>query len=450
MKKKFLAIVCCLFFCCAAFLSPTAYAAAFHTDFDTASAGIELINLDTGTVVYEKNPNAKREPASTTKIMTFIVVSEQIPDLENTKITIKKSVLEPLQGTNSSIANLKAGDELTALQLLNCMMVPSGNDAAEVLADYVGGGNVQKFVDLMNNKAKELGASNTHFANAHGLHDENHYTTAHDLATISRYAMSLPHFSEITNQRSYTYKPLGGSEAGVERTIYTTNRMINPNSQGGYYYRYARGIKTGSHNEAGYCLVSTATKGGYTYMCVALGAPKVDASGKTIENHAEMTDSKKLYEWAFSNLEMKNILSSEDSVGEIKLDYAWNQDKLLLVPEKNFSTILPKDVDASSILVTKNVPQSVAAPIKKGQVIGTATLSYAGQNLATVKLTASQSVERSEVLHTADIIKKIVTSPWLLALVAVIILLVVVYVVLALIYNRKKKNLRRVKKYRRM
>ena len=134
-----------------------AAAATFNIDFEPNCAAVELVNLDTDTVVYQKNANERREPASTTKIMTFIVASEHIKDLEGTKITITKEVMDTLLGTGSSMSNIKVGDELTALQLMNCMLVPSGNDAALFLADYVGKGDIDAFVDMMNAKAKELG-----------------------------------------------------------------------------------------------------------------------------------------------------------------------------------------------------------------------------------------------------------------------------------------------------
>lgn len=185
-------------------------------------------------------------------------------------------------------------------------------------------------------------------------------------------------------------------------------------------------------------------------MCVALGSPSVDENGNKISTRGEMIDSKNLYEWAFNSLSMKDVLNSEDAVGEIDLKYAWNKDKLLLVPAKNYSTIMPDSVDVSSIILTKNVPEEIEAPVKKGQKIGTATLSYAGQDLATVDLVAAESVERSELLHSADTVKSIFTSTWFLVIAGIILFLLLIYVVLALIYNRKKKNLRKIKKYRRM
>ena len=452
MKKKFLSVFSAFALLLAFLPSAGARAASFNINFSPSCAALELVNLDTGTVVYQKNADAKREPASTTKIMTYVVVSEHIKDLQNTKITVTKKILNELLGTGSSMSGIKVNDVLTAEQLLNCMMVPSGNDAALVLADYVGGGNVDKFVDMMNEKAKELGCKNTHFTNPHGLHDTNHYTTADDLAKITKYAMGLPDFMQISSQTSYSYAPVGGPDAGKKMpTLATTNLLISKNAPGNtYFYTYAKGIKTGHTDEAGYCLVSTATADGYSYLCVALGAPSVDANGKEVKTRGEMTDSASLFRWALTSLELKHIVGDDDSMGEVKLNYAWNKDTLLLKAEKSYSAILPKDVSASSVVVEKNIPDHVDAPVKKGDVIGTATLSYANQKLTTVNLVAGESVERSELLHTTDMFKSILTSVWFLVIVGIIVFLVIIYIILALIYNRKKRNLRKVKKYRRM
>ena len=175
---------------------PSAAAASFDPGFETKSDSIYLVNLDTDTPVYQKNEREKRYPASVTKIMTYIVVAEQVKDLENTKVKIQQDILDRLDGTGSSLSGLEyhVDEQLSVLDLLYCMMVSSGNDAALVLGDYVGKGSVESFVELMNAKAAELGCKDTNFINPHGLHDPNQYTTAYDMYKIAQYAISLPHF----------------------------------------------------------------------------------------------------------------------------------------------------------------------------------------------------------------------------------------------------------------
>lgn len=416
-------------------------AATFEIDFDTNCKSLYLENLDTEIAVYEKEADTRRYPASTTKIMTYIITAEHVEDFENTYVTVKSDILHMLDGTGSSMAGLKENEKVSIYQLLCCLMIHSGNDAALVLADYIGQGDISKFVDMMNDKAKELGCENTHFVNPHGLNDPNHYTTAKDMSIMAKYALTLPRFSEITDTViSYCL--------GDDRYLLTTNYMIDSSRGGDYYYPYAHGIKTGSTgNDSGYCLVSTAVKNGYTYLCVALGAPYENEKGESYDNGA-MIDSKNLYEWAFDNLEIKTIMDKNDLVKEVKLNYAWNKDGIQLVPAISYSTILPDDVNISSIDKIYDIPESIDAPVKEGDKIGTVTLSYANQKLVTIDLLASETVERSELLTAMDVLNKIITSKWFIISVIAIILLFIAYIIVATVYNKRKKNKRPVKKYR--
>lgn len=447
--KKAIALLFCTFLCFGVVKSP-ASAISFQPDFSLSSQSAELVSLDTDAVLFQKNPDKRMEPASLTKIMTFIVVSEQVKNLDNTRITVKKEVLDKLLGTGSSMSGLKSGDVLTAYQLACCMLIRSGNDAAMVLADYASQGNTDAFVDRMNQEAARLGCKNTHFANPDGLHDPNHYTSASDFMKIAKYAMKLPHFKEITAKEVYTYKPAGGSKSGQARTLWTTNLLIISRTDNPYYYKYANGTKTGHTDESGYCLVSTASADGYSYLCVVLGAPSVDKNGKEIEQRGEMTDSRNLLKWALNSFEWKKILLKNNPCGEVGLNDAWNKDRLLLISSQEYSAILPKNLSFDSIGVTRNIPKSVDAPVKKGQKIGTATLNFENQRLATVDLVASESVEQSALMKTVGILKSIFTSVWFIVIISIVLALTVLYMILFLYTNqkRRKRKLRKVKKYR--
>lgn len=444
-----------------------------------------LLNLDTDTVVYTHNPDEQLPMASMTKIMTYIIAYENIPDIEHANIVVPQSVADDLEGTGSSLAGIQVGEELTGYQLLNLLMVPSGNDAALTLMEYVddlyaSGKLVPKdapdpedpgapeddtpaqpaeagygesidysssshFVQLMNEKAQELGCKNTRFTNPHGLHDEGHYSTARDMATITKYALTLPNFAEITGQWIYE-KPATNMEG--ERSLTNTNKMLlnfeDPESGINYYYIYATGIKTGSHDEAGFCLTASATYYGYTYIAVAMG----DMEGYSQGIHYEMLDIRTLFRWAFTSLEKKTIASQGDILSSVKLDYAFQKDELLLSAAENVSVMLPSSVDSSSIRVTVDKPESVQAPIRKGEVIGTATLSYVDETLATVPLVAAESVARSDLIAGWEQGRSLLTSPWFIAVMAAIGALVAVYLILVFVYRRKQRQLRRVKKFR--
>ncbi len=443
MKKTMTFLLAFIVFLSALIIIPPQQteAAEFNADIKLRSKSVYLENLDTGCVVFQKDAKERRFPASTTKIMTYIVTAEHVSNFKNTYVTVKGSVLHMLDGTGSSVAGIEENEKLSIYQLLNCLMIPSGNDAALILADYIGGGDIGKFVDMMNEKARSLSCSNTHFENPHGLNDPNHYTTVEDMAKITKYALTLPMFAEISNTTT-------SDCLGEDRYLVTTNYMIDENRGGEYYYPYAQGIKTGSTgNDSGYCLVSTAVKNGYTYLCVAYGAPYEDENGESYDNGA-MLDSVDLYRWAFDNLSIKSILDKNDLVKEISIKYAWNKDEIQLSPAEGFSTIMPDDVSVESIDRTYDVPDHIDAPIREGDHVGWVTLSYANQELAKIELLASESVDRSELLTAVDGLKKIVSAGWFVLTVVIIAVLVLIYFIIAAVYNRKKKSRRPVKKYR--
>lgn len=455
---------------------------------------IFMMNLDTGTVVYTLNPDEQLPMASMTKIMTYIVAYETIPDIEHATIPVPQSVEDDLEGTGSSLAGVMVGEEINGVDMLNLLMVPSGNDAALALMEYVdtlyengqltvpdsvdpedpaaysqneaeptpapAGEEGEEgeeepgrmdytgdsfFVERMNKKAQELGCKNTHFTNPHGLHHPEHYSTARDMATIAEYALTLPHFAEITSLMVYT-KPATNLNPSEEDHINTNKLLRNfPDEYGNnYFYTYASGIKTGSHDQAGFCLAASATAYGYTYIAVLMG----DMEGYEQGIHNEMLDARSLFRWALTELEKKTITTQGDVLSSVKLEYAFQKDELLLAAGENVSVMLPKNVDMTSILVTVDKPESVQAPVRKGEQIGTATLSYAGEAIATVPVMASESVARSDLIAGWEQGKSLLTSPWFLAVMGVIGGLIVVYLILVVFYRRKQRQLRRVRKFR--
>jgi serine-type D-Ala-D-Ala carboxypeptidase (penicillin-binding protein 5/6) len=225
-----------------------------------------LINQDTGKILYSKNSEEQLYPASTTKILTALIVIEQ--GNLNDRVKVGKEV--HMRESGESAAWIREGQVLTVRQLLAGLMLPSGNDAARTLAIYTAkrikhsnGLTNEKalyyFAKEMNGKAKELGAKNSHFVNPHGLHDPNHFTTASDMGLIAKAAMSNPHFREIVSEKTYS-----------DRTITFQNRNKLIDSQSQFYYQGANGIKTGYTDEAGYCLVSSASKNGKHMISVVL------------------------------------------------------------------------------------------------------------------------------------------------------------------------------------
>ena len=231
-----------------------------------------LVDANTGRMVYGKNEHEQMYPASLTKIMTALLVLEAVDSGQlslDQQITATESAMEGL-AADGSTAGIQAGEILTVEQLLQCMLIVSANEACNILAEQVSG-SVDAFVDAMNAKAEALGCEGTHFVNATGLHDSQHYTTAWDLYLITKEAMKHEDFMRICDTARATIPATNLSE---ERNLYTTNYLIDTWRSLGYIYANAHGIKTGSTDEAGHCLVSSATEGSLSFISVALGGPR--------------------------------------------------------------------------------------------------------------------------------------------------------------------------------
>lgn len=412
--KRISAIFLSFIIICVSVLSASAVDYGFREE--TVSDAIYLENLDSGTVVYEKNADRRSYPASTTKIMTFVITAENVSDWDATKITIKPELLDGLD-PESTVMGLSEhiGEQVSVRDLLYGLMLPSGNDAALILADYVGG-SISGFAGKMNAKAAELGCTNTHFANPHGLYDPEHYTTAHDMALIARYAMQLSGFMEICNTVSYT--PEGFS------TLHNTNYMIDQTNGGMYYYPYTKGIKTGYLDEAGKCLVSSAEKEGSQYLCVCFGA---DFSYEENINYA-MLDTAKLYEWSYENLGVQTLYSPSDSLAGVDVKYVRNGKTLDAVVEKDITAFLPNNYDKSLLKTDVNCVEQVEAPVKKGDVLGTVTVTYEDLDLGVTNLVAAEDVERDisplEVFVTENFVLVVILAAVLLLLIIFIIVFV--------------------------
>ncbi|MBQ6152833.1 MAG: D-alanyl-D-alanine carboxypeptidase [Ruminococcus sp.] len=409
-----------------------ASAVTFDNDVKVYSDSIYMVNLDTGMPVYEKDPDAKRYPASLTKVMTYIVACEYFDDIENTRIDIKQSVIDKVldMGMVTSGLEWHTGESLTVLDILYNLMIPVGHDSAMVLADYIGGGSEAAFVDMMNDKADELGCTGTHFTNPTGIHDDNHYTTARDLYLMTKYAMGLPMFSKICSTSTYYLE-------NDDFPIITTNYMIDPGRGGEYFYTYATGIKNGTTVEAGRCLISTAVYEGYAYMCVALHAP-YNENKDDLEQYC-MLEAADLFRWAFLNLTFVTATTKSTPVCEQKVDHAWDTESILLVPESDLNVVLPDDYAEGDIQIVPDNTDSVSAPINAGDIITTATVFYKGQEFEKINLVAQDSVSVSPILYVTDAVRSVLTSVWFLMAVAIIVILFIVYITVSSSYSRRKK-----------
>ena len=289
-------------------------------DFTLTSKAVYLENLDTGLVLYEKNADQQMYPASLTKIMTAILVLENVKDLDQETAAYPMWIQDMLYGTNASLGGLIVGEKLTIRQLLTSALVQSGNESAMILAGYVGSGgmadfmprDITSFVEMMNDKAKALGCTGTHFTNPTGLHSDNHYSTARDMAIMAKYAMQNPVFASLV--KNYAVQ-LGQTNKHNDLWQYSTNKMLLTSSP--YYYAPVVGIKTGSTDEAGRCVISQAEDNGYRYFCVVMGAPPTAA-----EPFPNFIETRQLYRWAFGTFSLKTLLEQGELMAEVPVKYS--------------------------------------------------------------------------------------------------------------------------------
>ncbi len=269
-----------------------------------------LLETNTDTVLYQQGQNERAYPASLTKIMTVLLAVEAIENqtVVPSGVTASPSV-EVTASPNfdydlisdGSTASILLGETMPLEDLLYCAMLSSANEACNIIAEFIGG-SVSAFIGMMNQRATELGCTGTHFANTHGLPDDNHYTTAWDLTLIAREAIAHPLFRELCGTRTKTINPTNLSAA---RELYNTNGLINTNDHypGNYLYDGCGGIKTGFHSSAGYCLAAFAAKEEYKniqLLSIVLHAPAYDDDGDgTLYRYTNFTDSAKLFDWGF-------------------------------------------------------------------------------------------------------------------------------------------------------
>ena len=243
-----------------------------------------LLNLQNGKVLFSKSSNQKTYPASLTKIMTSILAIEKLPDL-NKRILLPADIFNELNKQNASMAGFLPNEKVKAIDLLYGTMLPSGAEAATALANETAGSQAD-FVDLMNQKAKDLGMNHTHFVNATGMYDANHYTTVKDMSVLLQYALKNQTFRKIFITERYSTAPTNKNPSGITFTSTLFQNMKSPEFDGGKII----GGKTGYTDEAGLCLASLAKKGNSEYILITTGAV-----GNHQTEQYNITDAKNVY-----------------------------------------------------------------------------------------------------------------------------------------------------------
>lgn len=402
------------------------------------SKNILLIEPASGEILFERKPDERVNPASLTKIMTALLIIER-GNLDDV-VTVKYSALADLHPL-SSTANLLVGEEISLRDLLYCVLIASGNDACTVAAEHISG-SVEAFVNDMNTRAAELGCENTHFGNPHGLTQENHYTSAHDIYLITLEALKHPLFMEICNTASITIPATNMSE---ERYYYTTNHLISRLKLPDYIYPYAKGIKTGHTTAAGYCLVSSAEKNGLLLVSVVLGAEAEEDTNRLMS----FVDTKNLFEWGFDNFSYQTMITTKEPIKEVKIRLAEGTDYVVVTPSTSLEALLPNDFNPDDVVRTVTIydEDDIIAPITRGQKLGELTLTYMGKEYETLSLVALNSVSRDQTLYYMDQVKTFLAQKWVRYLIIGFIAFIVIYIIVVIIYNSRRKR-SRPRKYR--
>ena len=366
-------------------LYTTAFAAT--DEISTYSPTVLLMESKTGKVIFEKNAHEKMYPASTTKIMTAILTLENCELTDKATASYEAIYTVPVGYSN---ANIQVGEELTVNQLLNVLMVGSANEAANILAEHIAG-SVSSFATMMNSKASELGCENTHFVNANGVHNTDHYTTAYDLALMGRYAMQNETFRKLVSTTFYTL-PATNKYDKNDRVFGNTNELIKKDDSDrvdNYYYKYCNGIKTGFTNAAKNCIVASAQKDGIEYIVVIMGAESTE-NGLS----ARYIDCKNLFNYAFENYTVKTLYEKNSVLKSVKVSGAsLTTRNLNALVENEISVVVRNNTDVSNINPTVEINPELKAPISANTVIGKVTYNIDGHEYSSNLLAANDVVE---------------------------------------------------------
>lgn len=413
----------------------------YQPDFEIQAQAVYLVNGDSGMVVYEKNADQQLIPASLVKMMTCLVVMDNIQDLDGVTVTAEQWVFDELYGKNASNADIWKGETLTARELLYAMLMPSANEAALMLAGNISGDYMPNFLYMMNSKAESLGCTDTYFADPNGLSTEN-VTTAKDMYLITKAFMENPTLVEIASSNNYLMAAHNHPEPYY---IATTNRFLVPTDP------YAKAFpdiassvvagKTGSLGEW-QNFASQAVKNGETYYCIVLNSPNsadaVATSTGSTQVRPALYETGELYTWVYKNYSTRATLDTSKPITEERVKYSSDQTTVRLYPENDLKTVLPNELTDSNIEKTFDVPEYLSAPLKKGDVAGTVTLSYQGQTIGTVNLLVGQDVNRNWVLFFVQKIEEFAATKYFA--ISIVLIIIIVVAIFAVRKNKRKKQ----------
>ena len=409
-----------------------------RTSFSVAAKAALLIDLNTGRAVYEQDADERVYPASLTKIMTCLIALENgnLSDV----ITIDEAALAGLD-QDSSVVGLQVGEQITLENLLYCMMVHSGNDAANTVAEYIAGSTAD-FVRMMNERAYALGCKDTHFNNPHGLHDESHYTTARDLARITQAALKSENFRQIVDTAEYV---IPESATGQEHKLKTTNLLIYESTGNSLYYPRATGVKTGYTSAAGRCLVATAEDDGIRFLSVLCGAKTtiLESGDLLMESFPETI---KLLDYGFDNYSYVTALSPLYPIDQVSVLNSAASEAVAVAPAKDVRILLPANYNPEALRTEILLDaKEVEAPVSEGQKLGLARVYYGKELIDETDLLAIADVARSELSSVATNSTAYIQQNWWKWIVFLILGVIAAFLILLVLLQIRRKRLRRMR-----
>ncbi len=459
LKRKILPIFCGIILLFSTISTNLTAFAAFSPSFELHSEGVYMVNLDTDIVVAEKNPDKRLYPASVTKIMTALVAFENIKDF-NKKLECPYDCFDEFQwGGDPNYYDASTGgieplqENLTYMDCLYALMVASACEAGNIIA-YNVCGDIPKFIDLMNETAKKIGCENTHFANTHGLWNENNYTSARDMYKITRYAMdNYEGFNRICNTYEYDMPANENNPGGY--TLHQTNAMMNE-SDDSYYYEGCTGVKTGSIYEyyvkkgdgwdtenpvsGSRSLVTVAENNGYKYMCVTLSAPYYNPDGSLPEKAFSYVDHINLYNWAFGEFEYSKIIDKNQQVMQVQVLKGKDAEVVGLVTTEDYFTLMPKSLDSSAVQLIKPEVEVLTAPVEKDKPMGEVELRLNGEKLTAIPLVTESAIELDKVADFKEKLENFLKSPITITAFVALVLLIIALIVLITVNKRRKQR----------
>jgi D-alanyl-D-alanine carboxypeptidase (penicillin-binding protein 5/6) len=445
-KNNFKKIFLCFIIAAAILLSAIPLQSRALEPFDVYANAAILMDAKSGQVIYSKNEHAHLPPAGTLKLFTALLAVEATANNKvsmTDKITVSSDVKFDLS-RDAATAGLQIGEVLTLEDLLYLMMVGSANDACNAVAEFISG-SVSNFVMLMNERAAELGCTDSNFTNTHGLPSGNQYSSAYDLALIASESLKYPALVKIANLEKYTVPATNMSE---ERSVRTTNHLLRPGTQM-YYYKDAIGLKSGSSTEAGHCLISSVNKSSMSVVSVVLGAVDVQTEPGVFQVQS-FTETKRMFEWFFKNFQYKDIIKTSDLLASVDVRFGKGSDTLILRPETGFKLILPNEIDPEKVfekqiifILPGDEAGTADAPIERGEKFGEVTLFYNGKTYGPFALIANTSIKLDRGAYILNRAGQALNAAWLKVVLIVVIILAALMGVLALRVSSMRRRRRR-------